>query len=58
MNELIKIEERNWMVNDKDHNLYECSVCHFVIHLEAGNPFENEYDHCPKCGIKLCGKDL
>ena len=32
---------------------YKCSKCGGLFVLENGNPKENEYNFCPKCGARM-----
>ena len=38
----------------EDKNVYECSECGKTWLLNAGTPFDNEMDFCPKCGAYMC----
>lgn len=34
---------------------YECGMCGFALCLIEGDPEENQYIYCPRCGQKLDG---
>ena len=43
-----------WILyEDKDTNAWKCSVCHEVVQLMDGSPFENGWHYCPHCGAKM-----
>lgn len=45
----------HWITEDVfDGNVaYRCSECDELFWLESGTPKDNEYNYCPKCGMRL-----
>jgi rubredoxin len=42
-----------WELENEDERTWKCSECDYIQIFSEGNPIENEYYYCPKCGVKL-----
>jgi len=44
--------------DEYDETVYECSECKFPLVLIDGNPEENSFNYCPRCGARLIGEGI
>lgn len=49
-----KLRWKKWNAYDGDGDeVWECPECEFDLLLSEGDPWDNEYYFCPKCGADL-----
>ena len=49
-----KLKWKKWNAYDGDvDEVWECPECEFELLLSEGDPWDNEYYFCPKCGADL-----
>ena len=49
-----KLKWKKWNAYDGDGDeVWECPECEFDLLLSEGDPWDNEYYFCPKCGADL-----
>ena len=41
----------------EEENVWECSECGEYWLLNDGDPYENQFYYCPKCGAQMIGGD-
>ena len=42
----------------EEENVYVCSECDAAFQLMVGDPEENEYFYCPRCGAKMTNEQI
>lgn len=42
-----------WILQDEDANVWSCQECGFETQLTDGDPNDNNYNFCPRCGFRV-----
>lgn len=45
-----------YLLVDEEHFVYKCENCGHLHEFEADGPLENDFNYCPKCGLKIDGR--